>query len=108
MLKVKGVKFWPKTVEHALLSVKGVSENYQIVVDRPKDLDEMTIIVEPTEEVYKSVNGDLSKLSALKKEIEDSVRSIVGISANIILVSCGEIPRSVGKAKRVVDKRKID
>ena len=106
MLKVRGVKFWPKTVEHALLRVKGASENYEIIVERPQELDIMTLRVEPDKDLFESINGDLSKLQALVKEIEEHVRSIVGIKANIKLVPYGTLPRFMGKAKRVKDLRK--
>ncbi len=107
MVKVRGVKFWPKTVEDALLSVKGVSTNYTIVIERPKLLDVMTINVEPTKELYEEVGGDMSKLEDLKKEIAEKVKSIVGVSAIINLVPVGTLPRFIGKAKRVEDRRKI-
>jgi len=106
MLKVRGVKFWPKTVEHALLRVKGASENYEIIVERPQELDIMTLRVEPDKELFESINGDLSKLQALVKEIGEHVRSIVGVKANIKLVPYGTLPRFMGKAKRVKDVRK--
>ena len=106
MLKVRGVKFWPKTVEHALLRVDGASENYEIVIERPEELDVMTLRLEPSKELFESVNGDLSKLKALVKKIDDRVKSVVGVKANVELVPYGSLPRFMGKAKRVKDLRK--
>jgi len=106
MLKVRGVKFWPKTVEHALLGVDGASENYEIIIQRPEELDMMTLRVEPERKLFESIGGDLSKLHALTKEIEEHVKSIVGVKANIELAPCGTLPRFMGKAKRVKDLRK--
>jgi len=106
MLKVRGVKFWPKTVEHALLRVKGASENYEIILERPQELDIMTLRVEPDKDLFESINGDLSKLQSLVKEIEEQVRSIVGIKASIKLVPYATLPRFMGKAKRVKDLRR--
>ena len=106
MIKVRGVKFWPKTVEHALLNVKGASENYEIVIERPEELDIMTLRLEPNKELFESVNGDLLKLQGLAKEIEEQVKSIVGVKANVELVPYGTLPRFVGKARRVKDLRK--
>jgi phenylacetate-CoA ligase len=106
MLKVRGVKFWPKTVEHALLGVNGASENYEIIIERPQELDIMTLRIEPDKKLFESVNGDLSKLQALTKEIEEHVKSIVGVKANVELTSYGTLPRFMGKAKRVKDQRK--
>jgi phenylacetate-CoA ligase len=106
MLKVRGVKFWPKTVEHALLRVNGASENYQIIIERPQELDIMTLRVEPSKELFERVKGDLSKLQSLVKEIEEQVRSIVGVKANVELTPYGSLPRFMGKAKRIEDLRK--
>jgi phenylacetate-CoA ligase len=106
MLKVRGVKFWPKTVEHALLGINGASENYEIIIERPQELDIMTLRIEPDKKLFESVNGDLSKLQALTKEIEEHVKSIVGVKAKVELTSYGTLPRFMGKAKRVKDQRK--
>jgi len=105
MLKVRGVKFWPKTVEHALLRVNGASENYEISIQRPEELDIMNLRLEPSKELFESVGGDLSKLQTLAKEVEEQVKSIVGVKANIELVPYGTLPRFMGKAKRVKDLR---
>jgi len=106
MLKVRGVKFWPKTVEHALLGINGISENYEIIIERPEELDLMTLRIEPSKELFESVSGDLSKLQAVVKEVDEHVKSVVGVKANIELVPYGALPRFMGKAKRVRDLRK--
>jgi phenylacetate-CoA ligase len=106
MLKVRGVKFWPKTVEHALLGVNGASENYEIIIERPEELDIVTLRVEPDKKLFESVNGDLTRLQGLTKEIEEHVKSIVGVKANVELAPHGTLPRFMGKAKRVKDLRK--
>jgi phenylacetate-CoA ligase len=107
MVKVRGVKFWPSTVEHALLSVRGASQHFRVIIERPKTLDVMTVEVEPVKELYDEVGGELSKLEDLKKEIEEKIRSVVGVSAIVKLVPIGTITRFVGKAKRVEDRRKV-
>jgi phenylacetate-CoA ligase len=106
MLKVRGVKFWPKTVEHALLGVNGASENYEIIIERPEELDIMTLRIEPDKKLFENVSGDLSKLKALASEIDDRIKSIVGVKANVELVAYGTLTRFMGKAKRVKDQRK--
>jgi phenylacetate-CoA ligase len=106
MLKVRGVKFWPKTVEHALLNIEGVSENYEITIERPQELDIMTLRVEPEKELFESVKGDLTKLQGLVKEITEQIKSVVGVKAHVELVPYGSLPRFMGKAKRVKDLRK--
>lgn len=106
MLKVRGVKFWPKTVEHALLGVNGASENYEIIIERPEELDIMTLRIEPDKKAFENAGGDLSRLKALASEIDDRIKSIVGVKANVELVAYGTLPRFMGKAKRVKDQRK--
>lgn len=106
MFKVRGVKMWPTTVEHALLRVKGASQNYEIILERPKELDIMTLKVEPEKDLFESVSGDLSRLQPLIREIQDSVRSITGVKAKVSLIPYGTLTRFMGKAKRVKDLRK--
>lgn len=106
MFKVRGVKMWPSTVEHALLLVKGASQNYQIILERPEDLDIMTVQVEPEKELFERVGRDLSKLQNSRMEIEESIRAITGIKANVVLVPYNTLPRFEGKAKRIKDLRK--
>ena len=105
MFKVRGVKIWPSTVEHALLRVEGASQNYQIILERPGNLDTMTVKVEPEKELFESVGGDLSKLQDLRVKIEESIRTVTGIKGNIMLVPYNTLPRFEGKAKRLEDLR---
>ncbi len=106
MLKVRGAKFWPSTVEHALLMVEGASQNYEIVIDRPEELDIMVLRVEPTKELYDKIGGDLSKVEEFVEAISNSIKSFTSVKAKIELVPCGSLPRFIGKAKRVRDQRK--
>jgi len=62
--------------------------------------------LEPSKKLFESVNGDLSKLQYLSKEVEEQVKSIAGVKANIELAPYGALPRFAGKAKRVKDLRK--
>lgn len=105
MFKVRGVKMWPTTVEHALLQVEGASQNYQILLERREELDCMTVQVEPDKVLFESVGHDLSKLQGLCTRIADSIRSVVGVSANVVLVPYNGLPRFEGKARRVIDQR---
>jgi phenylacetate-CoA ligase len=105
MFKIRGVKMWPSTIEHALLQVNGASQNYLIVLERPDQLDTITLQVEPEKELFESVCGDLTKLHHLRVKIMESIRSVTGINANIVLVSYNSLPRFEGKARRVKDLR---
>ena len=105
MFKIRGVKMWPSTVEHALLQVDGASQNYLIVLERPEQLDNITVQVEPQRGLFERVGGDLSKLTELSRNIVESIRTITGIKANVVLVPHNSLPRFEGKAKRVKDLR---
>jgi phenylacetate-CoA ligase len=103
MLIIRGVNVFPSQIELAVMSFPELAAQYQIVVDRPGALDTFAVKVELTEQACK--NRKLDK-NALKRDIQGRIHSIVGLSAEIEIVECGEIPRSMGKAKRVLDLRK--
>jgi phenylacetate-CoA ligase len=103
MLIIRGVNVFPSQIELAVMSFPELAAQYQIVVDRPGALDTFAVKVELTEQACK--NRKLDK-TALKRDIQGRIHSIVGLSAEIEIVECGEIPRSMGKAKRVLDLRK--
>lgn len=105
MFKVRGVKIWPSTLEHALLLVEGASQNYVIVLERPDLLDSLTVQVEPKKDLFEKVGGDLTKLNDLSRKIAESIRTVTGINANVVLVPHNSLPRFEGKARRVKDLR---
>jgi phenylacetate-CoA ligase len=106
MLKIRGAKVWPKAIENALLQVDGLSQNYRVIIDRPKYLDVLTIEVEPTRDLYEKVGGDLSQLQPLVKEVVAKIRSATDVTPDVRLVPVESLPRFMGKAKRVEDLRK--
>jgi phenylacetate-CoA ligase len=97
MLIVRGVNLYPSEVEHTLLHVEGVAPHYQLVVERPAALDELTVRCEP-------VDGDLDR-EALSARIAHALRERTGIGIAVELLPPGGVPRSEGKAVRVVDNR---
>jgi phenylacetate-CoA ligase len=103
MLIIRGVNVFPSQIEYAVMSFPELAAQYQIVVDRPGALDTFAVKVELTEQACK--NKKLDK-NTLKSNIQGKIHSITGLSAEIEIVKCGEIPRSEGKAKRVLDLRK--
>ncbi len=105
MLIVRGVNVFPSQIEQVLLSYPEIAEHYQIVVDRKNILDELRVEVEATEKVFK---GEAKELVRLKHELEGKLQSVLGIKAEVKFVEPGTIPRSKGKAKRIVDLRKLD
>jgi len=102
MLIIRGVNVFPSQIEYAIMGFPELAAQYQIVLDRPEALDVFTIKAELTEQTSKSTQEELN---VLKRKIRQKVSNITGISPIIELVKPGEIPRSVGKAKRVLDMR---
>jgi phenylacetate-CoA ligase len=103
MLIIRGVNVFPSQIEIAVMSFPELAAQYQIVIDRPGALDTFAVKVELTEKANKNRKLDQN---ALKRNIQGRIHSITGLSAEIEMVKCGELPRSEGKAKRVLDLRK--
>ena len=104
MLIIRGVNVFPSQIEAAIMNVSGVTPHYMIYVDRVDNLDVMEIHIEVNEEM----NADtIGAIEDLRKRIAASIQSYLSVSAKIKLVEPNTIPRSEGKAVRVIDKRKI-
>ena len=103
MLIVKGVNVFPSQIEMVLLN-KGLTSNYQIIVDREKNTDSIEVRVEMTPELF---SDTINSLSAKEKEISDALKSVLGIYAKISIVEPKSIIRSEGKAVRVIDRRNL-
>lgn len=105
MLIIRGVNVFPSQVEAALLTVDGITPNYQIIVDRVNHQDTLAILVEVEERFF---SDEIKELENLQKKIEHAVHQAIGLHAKIELVEPKTIERSMGKAVRVIDKRKLD
>ncbi len=103
MLIVKGVNVFPSQIEMVLLN-KGLTSNYQIVVDRANNSDSIEVLVEMTPELF---SDTINSLSAKEKEITEALKSVLGIYAKVRIVEPKSIVRSEGKAVRVIDKRNL-
>ncbi|HOM82607.1 MAG TPA: phenylacetate--CoA ligase [Armatimonadota bacterium] len=104
MLIVRGVNVYPSQIEQVLFEVEGVEPHYQIVLERRAALDEMTILVEVSRELF---TGQMSRLVELETKIRSRMHSVIGITPRLKLVEPRSLERSLGKARRVVDNRKI-
>lgn len=104
MLKIRGVNVFPSQIESVLLQVEGVEPQYLIIVDRARNLDEMEVWVEVSEDVF---SDEMKKMEALKKKVVDELESTLGIGVKVKLVEPMSIARTEGKAKRVVDRREM-
>jgi phenylacetate-CoA ligase len=103
MLIIRGVNVFPSQVEFAVMCFSELATQYLIVVDRPGALDTFVVKVELSEKASKDPKVDKN---TLKAEIEKRIHIVTGISADVEIVKPGELPRTEGKAKRVLDLRK--
>jgi phenylacetate-CoA ligase len=104
MLIIKGVNVFPSQIETVLLKDFGAAPNYQIVVDRVGTTDTFEIKVELSDNM---VSDTIKSVEALEKKLSADIQQILGIRAKITLCEPKSIPRSEGKAVRVIDKRKV-
>ena len=105
MIIVRGVNVFPSQIEAVLLQVEGVQPHYLIVVDRESGaMDTLEIRVEVSEEIF---SDKLGALADLQRRLERVMSDLLAISARVKLVEPHSIERSMGKAKRVIDKRDV-
>ncbi len=105
MLIIRGVNVFPSQIEEVLMSVGGdVTPNYQIVVDRVNNTDTFDVNVEMSEHLF---TDDVKSIEILERTITEKLRDVLGIGAKVHLVNPKSIQRSEGKAKRVIDNRKM-
>ena len=100
MMIVRGVNLFPTQVEEQILKVNGLAPHYQIVLTREGRLDEVEVLVEaaPTSA------GEAAR-NASAAELGHHIKGLIGITARINVADPGNVERSQGKARRVVDKR---
>ena len=104
MMVIRGVNVFPSQIESVLMRVKGVTPNYMIIVDRVNSTDTMEVQVELSDEMF---TDTVSGIERIRDEIKENIKSVVGISVKVQLVPPKSIQRFEGKAKRVIDKRKL-
>lgn len=104
MIKVRGVMIFPYQIEKAILEVQGVEPHYQIIITRPQHLDEIEVMVEMSRETF---SDEVKHIENLRRKLEKRIEDITGIRVKVTLVEPKSLPRSEGKAKRIVDKRSL-
>jgi len=104
MLIIKGVNVFPSQIETVLFDIEGTEPHYQIVVDRKGALDEVTVLVEVTEEIF---FDEMKMQKGLVERIGKAIVQETGVGVNVKLVEKKSLERSEGKAKRVIDKRDL-
>ncbi|MGE5532816.1 MAG: phenylacetate--CoA ligase family protein [Bacillota bacterium] len=103
MLIIRGVNVFPSQIEYAVMCFSELATQYLIVLDRPGALDTFVVKVELSDQASKNPQTDKN---ALKNDIQKRIHIVTGISADVEIVKPGELPRTEGKAKRVLDLRK--
>jgi len=105
MIIVRGINVFPSQIEHVLLGIEGTQPHYQIIVDRAeKKLDQVEVLVEVDEKLF---SDEVKKLGDLQAKIKTQIESVLSVGVKVKLVEPKTIERSMGKSKRVVDKRSI-
>jgi len=102
MLIIRGVNVFPSQIESVLMETPGVAPHYQLIVDRQGQLDTLEVQVEVDETAF---SDEVKQLQALAQGIQRKIKDYFTVSVNVKLVEPQSIPRSEGKAKRVIDKR---
>jgi len=103
MLIIKGVNVFPSQIEMVLLE-RGLTSNYQILVDRVGTSDTIEVKVEMTAELF---SDTINSIAIREAEIREALKNTLGIMAKVSIVEPKSIVRSEGKAVRVIDKRKL-
>ena len=104
MLIIRGVNVFPSQVEAALLEISETSPHYLLIVDRINNLDVLEVWVEVEERFF---SDEIRALEDLTKKIAHILQTALGLAVKVKLVEPKTIERSEGKAKRVIDKRKL-
>ncbi len=99
MLIIRGVNVFPTQVEELILKDRALEPHYQLEITRPGSLDELAVIVE------RSPGAGAADGEAAGKRLAHNIKSMIGVTADVRVVAPGGIERSLGKARRVIDKR---
>jgi phenylacetate-CoA ligase len=102
MMIVRGVNVFPTQIEELLLKQHALAPHYQIVLTKEGPLDVLTLNVEPCPETA----PDTGVLDQARAALAYDIKALIGVSAVIQVLGVNGIERSVGKARRVIDRRK--
>ncbi|MDI9383884.1 MAG: phenylacetate--CoA ligase [Verrucomicrobiota bacterium] len=104
MFIIRGVNVFPSQIEAAILAIEGTLPHYQIILTREGGLDQIEVQVEITPEVF---SDTISAMEELQRKLANSIEHTVGLRVKLHLVPQQTIERSMGKAKRVIDRRQL-
>ncbi len=104
MLIIKGVNVFPSQIEMILFDIEGTEPHYQIIIDRRGALDEATVLVEVSESIF---FDQMRRQKEMVERIQKRLAQELGVTFEVKLVEKKTLERFEGKAKRVVDNRKL-
>ncbi|MEG0456041.1 MAG: phenylacetate--CoA ligase, partial [Bacteroides sp.] len=104
MLIIRGVNVFPTQIESVILEMPEFEPHYLLTIDRKNNTDTMELKVEVRADCY---SDEINKMVALKKKLVGRLQSVLGLGVDVKLVEPRSIERSTGKAKRVIDNRKL-
>jgi len=101
MLIIRGVNVYPSQIEAVLVGMPEIAPHYQLVIERKGSLDQVAVEVEAAQDVV----PDAQSYARIARAAQHQIKSMIGISTEVLVKKPGEIPRSMGKAVRVRDLR---
>lgn len=104
MLIIRGVNVFPSQIESILVKIEGVEPHYLLIVDRKDNLDTLEVQVEVDEALF---SDEIKVLQSLARRIEKEIKDMLGVTCKAKLVEPKTIQRSEGKARRVIDNRRV-
>lgn len=104
MFIIRGVNVFPSQIETAILQVENVLPIYQIILTRDNGLDNIEVDIEVNESIF---NDKVSAIEDIKQKISHSIERLLGLRVFVKMLAPNSIPRSEGKAKRLIDRRNI-
>ena len=104
MLIIRGVNIFPSQIENILVQVDEAEPHYQLILERTRGLDELTVELETSPHIF---FDEVRKLEEIEARIEREIEETLGLRVGVRLVEPRTIERSAGKAKRIIDKRKL-
>jgi phenylacetate-CoA ligase len=105
MIVVRGINVFPSQIEHVLVGIEGTQPHYQIIVDRQAHkLDEVEVMVEVEPRFF---SDEIKRLNEIRDKIRKEIENVLSIGVKVTLVEPKTIERSMGKSKRIIDKRAL-
>jgi phenylacetate-CoA ligase len=107
MLIIRGVNVFPSEIEHFLIQIQEIAPHYQIRLQRQGSLDEIQLDVELSEDIYRKMNRSIEHkdVYSIVKKVQHSMKNNCLVSMKVKVLEPKSIPRSEGKAVRIVDER---